>query len=150
MALQVGTAIPSLEGATKWLNQSVAIEDLLTRPTLFQFWAISCPICKMNMPRLKELLASYREQQLYLVSVHQPRSPEDTDITRVQAVAEELGIDGPCAIDNDHTLGDRFQTSGLWPSYFLFDASGKLRSRAAGALGLKTAENSLRRLAQQD
>ena len=150
LALQIGTAMPLLEGATEWLNHRVVSNDLLERPILFQFWAISCPICKMNMPRLKEFLELYQERRLYLISVHQPRSHEDTDIAKVKTVVEELGINGPCAIDNDHTLGDRFQTAGLWPSYFLFDSAGKLRSRAAGGVGLKTAENSLKRLIQLD
>lgn len=68
------------------------------------------------------------------------------DVEKVRAAMEEMGLTGPCAIDNDHTLGDRFQTGGVWPCYFLFDAEGKLRSRAAGALGLKMAENSLKRM----
>lgn len=75
-----------------------------------------------------------------------PRSEADTDINKVEAAVEELRLTGPCAIDNGHTLGDRFQTGGIWPCYFLFDGEGKLRSRAAGALGIKMAENSLRRL----
>ena len=75
-----------------------------------------------------------------------PRSESDMDVEKVKAAVQELDLTGPCAIDNDHALGDRFQTGGVWPCYFLFDAEGKLRSRAAGALGIKMAENSLKRL----
>lgn len=146
MALQIGASIPSLDGITEWLNSNVNSCDLIGHPILFQFWAISCPICKMNMPKLVEFLETYQTQGLHLVSIHQPRSIEDTDIIRVKTVTQELGMSGPCAIDNDHILGDRFQTAGLWPNYFLFDTEGKLRSRAAGGIGLKTAENSLKRL----
>jgi len=64
----------------------------------------------------------------------------------VREAAAEMGLTGPCAIDNAHAIGDHFQTGGVWPCYFLFDAEGRLRSRAAGALGLKMAENSLKRL----
>ena len=67
------------------------------------------------------------------------------DVEKVRTVADELALTGPCAIDNAHTVGDLFQTGGVWPCYFLFDAGGKLRSRAAGQLGLKMAENSLKR-----
>ena len=98
------------------------------------------------MPRLQEFLDTYREQGLQLISIHMPRSEADMDVEKVKAAVQELGLTGPCAIDNDHTLGDRFQTGGVWPCYFLFDAEGKLRSRAAGALGIKMAENSLKRL----
>ncbi len=68
------------------------------------------------------------------------------DVEKVKAAVEEMRLTGPCAIDNAHVLGDRFQTGGVWPCYFLFDAEGRLRSRAAGVLGLKMAENSLKRM----
>lgn len=137
--------MPSVQDATEWLTH-FAPTGVSGSPTLVQFWAISCPICKINLPRLQEFLETYREQGLQLISVHMPRSEADMDVEKVKAAVEELGLTGPCAIDNDHALGDRFQTGGVWPTYFLFDAEGKLRSRAAGALGIKMAENSLKRL----
>lgn len=145
MPLQFGTELPPLTGATEWLNRREELNQP-GKPILVQFWAISCPICEMNMPRLQQCLDTYHKQGLQLVSVHMPRSEADTDIDKVKAAVEELRLTGPCAIDNGHTLGDRFQTGGIWPCYFLFDGEGKLRSRAAGALGIKMAENSLRRL----
>lgn len=141
--------MPSFQGATEWLNTDEK-HFSVQKPTLIQFWAISCPICKMNMPRLQEFLDTYREQGLQLVSVHMPRMEADTDVEKIKAAVVELGLTGPCAIDNEHILGDRFQTGGVWPCYFLFDADGKLRSRAAGALGIKMAENSLKRLLALD
>lgn len=144
MPLPFGTELPSFTGATEWLTPVEAKPH--EQPILVQFWAISCPICKINMPRLHSFLDTYREQGLQLISVHMPRMEADMDVEKVKAVAEELGLTGPCAIDNEHILGDRFETGGVWPCYFLFDAEGKLRSRAAGVLGIKMAENSLKRL----
>ncbi len=141
--------MPSFESATEWLGGETFTEGT-GHPTLAQFWAISCPVCKINMPRLQEFLDTYREQGLQLVSVHMPRSQADTDVEKVKAAVEELRLTGPCAIDNEHILGDRFETGNVWPCYFLFDAEGKLRSRAAGALGIKMAENSLKRLLALD
>jgi thiol-disulfide isomerase/thioredoxin len=146
MALLVGTLLPALDGATQWLTAEAGAGDFAGCPVFVQFWAISCPICKMNMPTLQQFLETYRAHGLRLLSVHMPRMEEDMDVERVRAAAQELGLTGPCAIDNRHALGDRFQTGGVWPCYLLFDAEGKLRSRAAGALGLKMAENSLKRL----
>ncbi len=100
----------------------------------------------MNMPRLQQLTETYADKGLRLVSIHMPRMESDMDVEKVKAAMEEMGLTGPCAIDNDHVIGDRFETGGVWPCYFLFDAEGKLRSRAAGALGLKMAENSLKRM----
>ena len=146
MPLPISTPLPSFEGATDWLDGQFAPIAIHPRPLLVQFWAVSCPICKINMPGVLSFLETYCQEGLQLVSVHMPRMEADTDVERVRAAALELSLSGPCAIDNDHTIGDLFQTGGVWPCYFFFDAEGKLRSRAAGQLGLKMAENSLKRL----
>ena len=146
MPLPIGPCLPPLSGATEWLDAPVATDALHGRPTLVQFWAVSCPICKINMPGVLSFLETYQADGLQLLSVHRPRMEADMDIDKVRAAAEELQLTGPCAIDNEHTVGDLFQTGGVWPCYFLFDAGGRLRSRAAGNLGLKMAENSLKRM----
>ena len=146
MPLPIGTCLPPLGGATDWLDAPIAIDALQGRPTLVQFWAVSCPICKINMPNVLSFLETYQREGLQILSVHRPRMESDMDVEKVRAVASELALTGPCAIDNEHTIGDLFQTGGLWPCYFLFDTGGRLRSRAAGQLGLKMAENSLKRL----
>ncbi len=147
MPLAIGTSLPSFDSATHWLDgPPPASAFARSRPLLVQFWAVSCPICKLNMPSVLSLLDTYRDQRLELISVHRPRMESDTDVEKVRAAAQDLHLTGSCAIDNDHTVGDLFQTASVWPCYFFFDADGKLRSRAAGQLGLKMAENSLKRL----
>ena len=108
-----------------------------------QFWAVSCPVCKINMSALLSFLETYSHEGLQLLSVHRPRMDADMDVEIVRTAASELALTGPCAIDNAHTIGDLFQTGGVWPCYFLFDAGGKLRSRAVGQLGLRSATDSL-------
>ncbi len=54
MLMLIGANLPSLDAATEWLNGMVENASLLSCPLLVQFWAISCPICKFNMPRLQE------------------------------------------------------------------------------------------------
>lgn len=115
-----------------------------------QFWAVSCPICKVNVPRLLEFLDTYKGSGLCLISVHMPRMEADMDTAEVRQAMTDMKLAGPCAIDNAHTVGERYQTGGVWPCYFFFDADGRLRSRAAGALGLKMAEKSLARLLSQN
>ena len=146
MPLPIGICLPPLGGATDWLDVPVATDALQGRPTLVQFWAVSCPICKINMPNVLSFLDTYQAEGLQILSVHRPCMESDMDVEKVRAAASELALTGPCAIDNAHTIGDLFQTGGIWPCYFLFDAGGKLRSRVAGNLGLKMAENSLKRL----
>lgn len=146
MPLAIGTPLPSLEGATAWINGDYESAVMPSSPLLVQFWSLSCPACKYNMPGVLGFLSTYGDYGLRLVSIHMPRGEWDLDIDRVRATAEELQMTGPCAIDNSHVLGRRFQTDRIWPSYFFFDSTGQLRSRAAGRLGLQMAESSLRRI----
>jgi thiol-disulfide isomerase/thioredoxin len=138
--------LPSLAGATRWLNEEITPDDLRDRPVFVQFWALSCHICKENMPALKNWKVKYGPRGVRFVSVHMPRQQADTDIEAVEAAVREYGMDEPVAIDNDHAIGAEFETTGLWPAYFLFDADGKLRSRAAGAAGLRLMSGALERL----
>jgi thiol-disulfide isomerase/thioredoxin len=138
--------MPSFEGATKWLNSEFNLDEFNNHPIVVQFWAISCPICKWNMPAVHELIHEYSSYELRLISVHMPRITSDTDIAQVVTAAIDLGVSEPCAIDSSHSIGDRFQAGGAWPSYFLFDNNHQLRRHAAGINGLKLLEPSLKRI----
>lgn len=147
MPLRIGTEMPELTGATDWLNGGeVGPQDVAGHLTLVHFWSVSCYICKNNMPTLKHWKQEFGNKGLKFVAVHMPRAENELDVAWVKRIAAEQGIDEACAIDNDHELGDRYQTGGLWPSYFLFDAEGKMRNRAAGDAGLKSIEATLNRL----
>lgn len=145
MPLRVGTELPELTGATEWIGSEVTREELLGTPVLVHFWSVSCYICKDNMPTLKKWKEQYGSQ-LKFVAIHMPRAEGELDTAWVKRIIAEQGIDESCAIDNEHNIGDTFQTGGLWPSYFLFDAEGKLRSRAAGDAGLRNLEATLTRV----
>jgi thiol-disulfide isomerase/thioredoxin len=146
MALTIGTPLPSLDGATEWLDGDADSVAAQRTPLLVQFWSFSCPACKSNVPGVLGFLSTYEEHGLRLLSIHMPRGEWDLDIDKIRSVATELGLVGASAIDNAHVLGRKFQTEAAWPSYFFFDAEGRLRSRAAGRMGLKLAENSLVRI----
>lgn len=146
MALKVNTLMPSLEGVSLWLNGEVSNDELQGHPTLIHFWAVSCPACMHNMTSVAGWGKRYEAQGLRIVAVHLPRVPDDYDTQQVRLIAENLGISWPCAVDNDSILGGRFDTGTIWPYYFLFDGEGKMRSRAAGGVGLNLLENALHRL----
>ena len=145
MAMRTGTPLPELSGATEWINGAINRGDLLGSPTLVHIWAVSCPICHDNMPKVSAWREQYRDQGLKVIAIHMPRQEEDTNLEAVRADAALLGISEPCAIDSEHTIGERFENT-LWPAYFVFDAEGTLRGRAAGYAGLKMIEVPLKRV----
>jgi thiol-disulfide isomerase/thioredoxin len=147
--MRIGDERPSFEGATEWLNelQETADDYVHGQPTLVYFWATSCGICKENMPKLTELKAKYKERGLRTVAIHMPRYEADTNIDGVKNAIAEHCIDDVCAIDNEHKLKDAFLNEQGWvPVYYLFDAEGKLKSRAAGEFGVGVLTTALEKM----
>lgn len=137
--MKIGDPIPQLDGATAWLNGSVedVLEHIKGKPVLVHFWAVSCGICKDKMPQLQELKAKYATRGLQTISVHMPRYEADTDLDMVNVTMHEFTITEPTAVDNLHKLKDAFLNEQGWvPVYYLFDAEGKLKTRAAGEFGV--------------
>jgi len=149
MPMKIGDSIPKFEGATEWLNELVETADdyVNGQPTLVHFWATSCGICKENMPKLKTLKEKYKENGLKTVAIHMPRYETDTNLETVKATIEEFCIDDVCAVDNKHKLKDAFLNEQGWvPVYYLFDAEGKLKTRAAGEFGIRVLTKALEKM----
>jgi thiol-disulfide isomerase/thioredoxin len=149
MAMRIGDAMPPLEGATTWFNGSREdIEQHIKgKPTLVHFWAVSCGICKDKMPALQELKNKYGELGLQTVAIHMPRYEADTDLDTVNQAMETNHITEATAVDSLHKLRDAFQNEQGWvPVYYLFDAEGKLKVRAAGEYGVTVLTTALEKM----
>lgn len=146
MPMRIGDAIPSLEGATAWFNGSLEdiTESIKGKPTLVHFWAVSCGICKDKMPQLNEIKKKYAELGLQTIAVHMPRYEADTDLDTVNEAMTANHITEPTAVDSLHKLKEAFLNEQGWvPVYYLFDAEGRLRSRAAGEFGISVLQTAL-------
>lgn len=138
--------MPSLDGATTWFNGSEAdtLEHIKGHPVLVHFWAVSCGICKDKMPQLNEIKAKYGVLGLKTIAVHMPRYEADTDLDMVSEAINANNIEEPTAVDSLHKLKDAFQNEQGWvPVYYLFDADGKLKTRAAGEFGVSVLQTAL-------
>lgn len=144
--MRIGDAMPSLDGATTWFNGSFerVTERTKGKPTLVHFWSVSCGICKDKMPQLHEMAKKYGEFGLQTISIHMPRYEADTDLDMVNQMIQDHAIAEPTAVDNLHKLKNAFQNEQGWvPVYYLFDAEGKLKTRAAGEFGVSVLQTAL-------
>lgn len=149
MSMKIGDAIPTFDGATTWFNGSLenVTETTKGKPTLVHFWAVSCGICKDKMPQLHELAAKYSSKGLQTVAVHMPRYEADTDLDTVNEAIAANNITEPTAVDSLHKIKDAFQNEQGWvPVYYLFDAEGKLKTRAAGEFGITVLTTALEKM----
>lgn len=146
MPMRIGDAMPSFDGATTWFNgsQEDILEHIAGKPVLVHFWAVSCGICKDKMPQLNEIKKKYGALGLQTVAVHMPRYEADTDLDTVNEAMTANAITEPTAVDSLHKLKEAFQNEQGWvPVYYLFDAEGKLKSRAAGEFGVGVLQTAL-------
>ena len=146
MPMRIGDPMPLLDGATTWFNGSEddTLQHIKGQPTLVHFWAVSCGICKDKMPALNELKAKYGALGLKTVAIHMPRYEADTDLDTVNEAMTSNHITEPTAVDSLHKLKDAFQNEQGWvPVYYLFDAEGKLKTRAAGEFGISVLQTAL-------
>lgn len=141
MVLKFGAQMPEiLAQQDSWLDAKPNLHN--DGAVLVHFWAMSCPACHANMPHLQDLRAGYAGKGLSVVAVHMPRMESDLDISQVRHVAAELNILEPCALDNEHRVGDEFGVNA-WPAYYLFDADKKLRRRAVSNFGVNMIQQAL-------
>jgi len=147
--MKIGSQMPSLEGATEWFNATGAraAEEAKGRPVLVHFWAVSCEVCKENLPRVARWRDVHAAAGLRVIAVHLPLGEADADTEKVRDAVTEYGLAEPCAVDNERKLRDAFQIEeGDLPAYCLFDAEGKLRCFAAGGRGFQKVESFLEEL----
>lgn len=141
--------MPPLDGATTWFNgsQEDTLEHIKGKPVLVHFWAVSCGICKDKMPQLQELKKKYGALGLHTIAVHMPRYEADTALDMVNQAMTANNIEEVTAIDSLHKLKDAFQNEQGWvPVYYLFDAEGKLKTRAAGEYGVNVLTTALEKM----
>lgn len=136
--------MPSLDGATVVLNGNVTREQLIGKPTLIHFWAVSCHLCKDGIKQVNVFRDRYKEE-LHVISIHMPRRDGDENVEIVKQLAEQYGITHPLLIDNDHRLKEAFDNRCV-PTYYVFDANGIFRHYQAGSGGMNMLEKRIIRV----
>ncbi|MCP1125141.1 thiol-disulfide oxidoreductase [Bacillus sp. AFS018417] len=141
--------MPSLEGATQMLNDTITREELIgDKPTLIHFWSVSCYLCKEAMPEVNELRDEY-DDRLNVVAVHMPRSEDDLDLAVIEKMAESHDIIQPILVDSKHVITDAFENKYV-PAYYVFDKEGKLRHFQAGGSGMPMLRKRLERVLNEE
>ncbi|MFD0767977.1 TlpA disulfide reductase family protein [Bacillus sp. CGMCC 1.60114] len=141
--------MPSLEGATQVLNDTITREELIgDKPTLIHFWSVSCYLCKEAMPEVNELRDEY-DDRLNVVAVHMPRSEDDLDLAVIEKMAESHDILQPILVDSKHVITDVFENKYV-PAYYVFDKEGKLRHFQAGGSGMPMLRKRLERVLNEE
>lgn len=142
--MKVDSPLPSFEGATEWLNETLTASIEKGRPLLVHFWSINDEISGANITHLAELRDRRKREGLRVIAVHLPLHPDERATQTVREAIAKLNLTEPCALDNFHALRDLFiDGQDDVPAYYLFDIEHRLRSSATSKNGLIIIEDEL-------
>jgi|SRR5690348_8241518 len=130
----VGRPAPAIQLPTL-AGSEASLSDYKGRPVVVNFWATWCEPCKQEMPALQAAAASHPD--MVVLGVDNVESA-----VKVKPFVDQLGVRFPILLDEDGSVMERYQVTGL-PTSFFIDRSGTLRSLYRGALTEEILRSSL-------
>jgi Thioredoxin like C-terminal domain/AhpC/TSA family len=132
LQLPVEGELPSLSGATGWLNsEALSAASLVGRPVLVQFWTFTCINWIRTVPYVRSWFTNYRGDGLAVLGVHTPEFEVERDVGHIRCAAQEMGIEYPIAVDSDYRIWRAFGNN-YWPALYFADARGQIRHHRFG------------------
>ncbi len=146
MATSQLRAMPSLGGATEWLNsEPLSPAGLRGHVVLVDFWTLTCINWLRTEPYVRAWSQAYKGDGLVVIGVHTPEFSFEHEVDRVRAATEERGIDYPVAVDNDYAIWSAFDNH-YWPALYFVDSDGIIRDRHFGEGRYAQSERVIQRL----
>src|SRR5215203_1970599 len=100
--LPVEGELPSLGGATGWLNsQPLSAASLRGKVVLAQFWTYTCINWLRTLPYVRAWAEKYEGRGLAVVGVHTPEFEFEKDVENVRRAVKDMRVEYPVAVDND-------------------------------------------------
>ncbi|HEY0524058.1 MAG TPA: thioredoxin family protein [Stellaceae bacterium] len=130
--LPVEGELPSLGGATEWLNsQPLTAASLRGKVVLIDFWTYTCINWLRSLPYVRAWAEKYKDQGLVVIGVHSPEFAFEKNLDNVRRAAKDMRVDYPVAIDSDHAIWRAFNNE-YWPALYFVDARGHIRHHQFG------------------
>jgi thiol-disulfide isomerase/thioredoxin len=144
--LPIEGSLPSLDGATGWLNSSpLSAEGLGGRVVLVQFWTYTCINWLRTLAYIRAWAKKYSDHGLTVVGVHTPEFDFEHHPDNVRRAAKDLQVDYPIAIDSDYAIWSAFDNH-YWPALYFVDAQGQVRHHRFGEGDSEQSEMVIQRL----
>jgi thiol-disulfide isomerase/thioredoxin len=130
--LPIEGEMPSLDGATQWLNsQPLTAGGLRGNVVLVDFWTYTCINWLRSLPYVRAWAEKYKNHGLVVIGVHTPEFGVERDVDNVRQAANDLSVGYPIAIDNDYAIWGAFNNR-YWPALYFVDADGHVRHHRFG------------------
>ena len=147
--LPVEGVLPSMRGATGWLNsEALTPAGLRGKVVLVQFWTYSCIYWIRTVPHVRAWAHKYRDKDLVVVGVHTPEFEFEKSIGNVSRAAKDMRIGYPIAVDSDYAIWRGFDNR-YWPALYLVDVDGRIRYHHFGEGEYEQTERVIQRLLEE-
>jgi thiol-disulfide isomerase/thioredoxin len=138
--------LPSLAGATEWLNsEPLGPAELRGHVLLVNFWTLTCINWLRQEPYVRAWSQAYRDDGLVVIGGHTPEFSFEHEIGLVRRATTERGIDYPVAVDNGYEIWNAFGNH-YWPALYFVDRDGIIRDQHFGEGRYAESERALQRL----
>jgi thiol-disulfide isomerase/thioredoxin len=124
--------VPSLEGATEWINSPpLTAANLRGKVALFDFCTYTCINWIRTLPYIRAWAEAYRDRGLVMIGVHTPEFSFEKDLENVHEALKQMRVTYPVAVDSDHAIWEAFANQ-YWPALYFVDAEGRIRHHQFG------------------
>lgn len=141
-----GRGMPSLAGATGWLNSPPLTADgLRGKVVLVQFCTYTCINWLRTLPYVRAWAEKYTPGGLVVLGVHTPEFEFEKDADLVRPALRGLRVGYPVALDAGYGVWRAFDNA-YWPALYLVDAEGRIRHHHFGEGEYDATERQIQRL----
>ena len=138
--------LPSLNGATEWLNSPpLTPAGLRGKVVLVDFLTYTCVNWMRTLPYVRAWDAKYRDQGLVVIGVHTPEFPFERDIENIRWALKDMDVSYPVAVDSGYGVWRAFDNN-YWPAAYVADANGRIRFHHFGEGAYDDIEKVIQRL----
>src|SRR5215470_12263905 len=139
-------ALPSLDGATDWLNTPpLTAEALRGKVVLVDIWTYTCINWLRTLPYVRAWDQKYRDQGLVVLGVSDPEFMFEHDVDNVRRAVQAMHITYPIAIDNRFAIW-RGLNNHYWPALYFVDVEGRIRQHHFGEGAYERSERIIQQL----
>jgi thiol-disulfide isomerase/thioredoxin len=144
--LPIEGELPSLVGATTWLNsQPLTMDELRGKVVLINFCTYTCINWLRQLPYVRAWAEKYTDQGLVVIGVHTPEFEFEQNLDNVRRALMDMRIDYPIAVDNDYAVWRAFENH-YWPALYFIDTQGRIRHHQFGEGNYERSEQVIQQL----
>jgi thiol-disulfide isomerase/thioredoxin len=144
-----GRPMPSLEGATAWLNTpALTLPGLHGKVVVVNFWTYTCINWLRTLPYVRAWAQKYRDQGLVVIGAHTPEFGFEHNLENVRRAVKDMRVVYPVAVDSDYGIWEAFNNH-YWPALYFVDAEGRIRQHQFGEGDYEASEQTIQQLLKE-